>query len=195
MIGQAALLRNITEEKRLEERLRVLSSIDGLTGLLNRRILDETLDREVRRSVQHGNPLSVLMFDVDHFKKFNDTYGHDQGDRVLKAVAAKAKEGLRTVDSACRYGGEEFVLILVETPLSGAMIVAERIRKAIEEMRVDGLQVTVSIGVAEVVELGIDSPGVLIESADAALYASKHAGRNRVSRAQSEAMEQGDGTV
>ena len=185
-IGQAVVLRNITEEKQLEKKLLNLSSTDGLTGMYNRRKLDEVLEREVKRSAQHGNPLSILMFDVDHFKKFNDTYGHDQGDRVLMAVGAEAMAGVRTVDSACRYGGEEFVLILVETPAEGALVVAERLRKAIEDMRVDGLQVTISIGVAEVTELGIQTAPALIEAADGALYESKRAGRNCVHRARAE---------
>ena len=192
LIGQAALLRNITEEKRLEEKLRILSSIDGLTGLYNRRLLDEILEREVRRTAKHGNPLSILMFDVDHFKKFNDTYGHDQGDRVLQAVAAQAKAGVRTVDSACRYGGEEFLLVLVETPAEGAMVVGERIRLAIETMRVDDLQVTISIGVAEAATLGVATAQALVEAADGALYESKRGGRNRVTLMKPKAA---DGSV
>jgi diguanylate cyclase (GGDEF)-like protein/PAS domain S-box-containing protein len=186
-VGSAAVLRNITEEKQLEEKLRNLSSTDGLTGLKNRRMLDLTLEREVNRTTAHGNPLSILMFDVDHFKIFNDTHGHDQGDRVLQHVAAKAKEGVRTQDSACRYGGEEFIMILVETPLDGALIVAERIRKSIDEMRVDGLQVTISIGVAEANELGLDTAQALIEAADEAMYESKRGGRNRVTAARPKA--------
>lgn len=179
-IGSAALLRDITEEKRLEERLRRLSTTDGLTGLYNRRHLDETLAVEVERSRRYNNPLSILMFDVDHFKRFNDDYGHDQGDRVLRALALAMQDLLRKVDVPCRYGGEEFLAILPGTALAGAQIVAERLRSIIEEMEVDGLHVTISIGVAALPEIAVDDANSFIEAADQALYAAKRAGRNQV---------------
>ena len=125
-------------------------------------------------------PLSVLMFDVDHFKKFNDTHGHDQGDRVLQTVARLFHDHLRRHDIACRYGGEEFLGILPATPSSGAMAVAERIRRAIESAEVDGLRVTVSIGVACVPEMAAGTPSEMVELADAALYEAKRSGRNQV---------------
>ncbi|BAL23258.1 diguanylate cyclase with PAS/PAC sensor [Azoarcus sp. KH32C] len=184
VVGSAALLRDITEEKRLEEELRRLSTTDGLTGLYNRRHLDATLATEYVRSTRTGASLAVVMFDIDHFKKFNDTYGHDQGDRVLQAVARNFRDALRKYDLACRYGGEEFVGILPNTTLDGAFSVAERLRCDIEAAEVDGLKVTISLGVAAFPEISVAGPEGLIEAADAALYGSKEAGRNRTTRAE-----------
>jgi len=184
VVGSAALLRDITEEKRLEDELRRLSTTDGLTGLFNRRHLDETLDTEYHRARRTDNSLAVLMFDIDHFKKFNDTHGHDQGDRVLQAVARNFRDALRKYDLACRYGGEEFVGILPNTTLDGAASVAERLRKDIEQAEVEGLRVTISVGVAAFPEIGIASAQQLVEAADAALYRSKANGRNCTSRAE-----------
>jgi diguanylate cyclase (GGDEF)-like protein len=124
------------------------------------------------------------MFDIDHFKKFNDCHGHDQGDRVLKAFAVAARARVREdLDTVCRYGGEEFTVIARETSQEGAMVLAERIRVDIEAMMVDGLRVTTSIGVAGLCETGAATPGELIERADAALYEAKRGGRNRVAAA------------
>ncbi|MCB1956706.1 MAG: diguanylate cyclase [Rhodocyclaceae bacterium] len=189
VVGSAALLRDVTEEKRLEEELRRLSTTDGLTGLFNRRHLDATLETEWHRALRTHEPLSVLMFDVDHFKKFNDTHGHDQGDRVLQTVARLFHDGLRRHDVACRYGGEEFLGILPGTPSGGALAVAERIRQAIEGAEVDGLKVTISIGVACVPEMAAGSPQELIELADGALYVAKRNGRNQVRLAEGKADE------
>jgi len=183
VVGSAALLRDITEEKRLEEELRRLSTTDGLTSLYNRRHLDETLNTEYHRAVRTHSPLAVVMFDIDHFKKFNDTYGHDQGDRVLQAVAHNFRDALRKYDLACRYGGEEFVGILPNTTLEGAYCVAERLRADIEDSEVDGLKVTISLGVAAFPEIAIESADELVEAADRALYESKENGRNRTTRA------------
>jgi diguanylate cyclase (GGDEF)-like protein/PAS domain S-box-containing protein len=180
VIGSAALIRDITEEKRLEERLRRLSTTDGLTGLFNRRHLDESLALELERARRYNAPLSIVMFDVDHFKRFNDEHGHDQGDRVLQAIAQQLQEHSRKVDIPCRYGGEEFLAILPGTAQAGAIIVAERLRQSVEQMEVDGLTVTISIGVATVPEIDTDTPDVLIEAADGALYRAKRAGRNQV---------------
>ena len=183
VVGSAALLRDITEEKRLEDELRRLSTTDGLTGLYNRRHLDNTLDTEYHRAARTGTSLAVVMFDIDHFKKFNDTHGHDQGDRVLQAVACNFRDALRKYDLACRYGGEEFVGILPNTTLEGAFCVAERLRADIEAAEVDGLKVTISLGVAAFPEISVSAPEALIEAADAALYRSKAQGRNRTTRA------------
>ncbi len=180
VVGSAALIRDITEEKRLEERLRRLSTTDGLTGLFNRRHLDETLTTELERALRYNAPLSIMMFDVDHFKRFNDEHGHDQGDRVLQAIAQSLQEHVRKVDVPCRYGGEEFLAILPGTNQAGAIIVSERLRHAIEQMEVDGLKVTISIGVASVPELDVRSSATLVEAADSALYRAKRAGRNQV---------------
>jgi diguanylate cyclase (GGDEF)-like protein len=174
----------MTEEKRLEQRLRELSNTDPLTGLSNRRALDEALNQEFGLALEQGRDLVVMMFDIDHFKKFNDTYGHDQGDRVLKDFATVALSCVREdLDIFCRFGGEEFTLIARETSQEGGLILAERIRLAVAAMTVDGLHVTTSIGVAGIRESGASAPMQLIERADAALYEAKRAGRNRVAAA------------
>lgn len=179
--GAAVLLRDITEEKRLEAELTRLSTTDALTGLFNRRHLDEILGHEFNRAVRVGEaPLSVIMSDVDHFKKFNDTHGHDQGDRVLQAVAGAMRATVRQHDVACRYGGEEFLVILPRTPAAAARQVAERLRQAVEALVVDGLKVTASLGVATYPDQLVPSAEALVEAADAALYRAKGAGRNRV---------------
>lgn len=193
VVGSAALLRDITEEKRLEDELRRLSTTDGLTGLYNRRHLDETLSTEYHRAARTGSSLAVLMFDVDHFKKFNDTYGHDQGDRVLQAVAHNFRLALRKYDLACRYGGEEFVGILPNTTLEGAFSVAERLRHDIEDLEIDGLKVTISLGVAAFPEIIVATAEGLIEAADKALYRSKSLGRNCSTRAGTDPEDQPEG--
>jgi diguanylate cyclase (GGDEF)-like protein/PAS domain S-box-containing protein len=179
--GAAVLLRDVTEERRLEAELRRLSTTDALTGLFNRRHLDDTLRKEFNRAARdEAGPLSVIMSDVDHFKKFNDTHGHDQGDRVLKAVAQAMRDSIRQFDVPCRYGGEEFFMILPRTGTEGAVCVAERLRLAVESMVVDGLKVTISLGVATYPNQGAEGPDNLVEQADAALYRAKEGGRNRV---------------
>ncbi|MBF0462119.1 MAG: diguanylate cyclase [Magnetococcales bacterium] len=178
LIGKAALLRDITEEKQLEKQLRNLSNTDALTGLYNRRRLDEILVDEFGRARRYQQNLAVLMLDVDHFKRFNDEHGHDQGDRVLQAVAKVMQHSCREVDFPCRYGGEEFCFILPNTALGGAKRMAERLRSSVEAMRVDGLQVTASVGVAVYPLVG-QSPEALQKAADEALYQAKRAGRNR----------------
>ncbi len=184
LVGSAALLRDITEEKRLEEELRRLSNTDGLTALYNRRHLDESLQSELDRARRYELPLAVLMFDIDHFKNFNDTHGHDQGDRVLQAIATTLRGALRNQDYPCRYGGEEFAAILPNTPRAGAYSLAERLRKDVEQMAVDGLKVTISIGVATYPDHDVTEQARLIEAADAAMYDAKRSGRNRVCMAQ-----------
>lgn len=188
-VGSAALLRDVTEEKRLEEELRCLSTTDGLTGLFNRRHLDDTMTKEFPRSERTRAPLSVIMCDIDHFKRFNDEHGHDQGDRVLQAVAATIREGLRKYDVPCRYGGEEFLAILPSTASAGAAAVAERLRRDVETAVVDGLNVTISIGVATYPDVAVIGPEQLIEAADEALYQSKRNGRNRVTVAAGAAQD------
>lgn len=179
-VGSAALMRDVTEQKRLEEELRRQSVTDGLTGLFNRRYLDQSLDAEHARARRYHLNLSVLMLDVDHFKRFNDEHGHEMGDQVLKVIAATLKGALRNHDVACRYGGEEFFAILPSTPQSGAYAVAERLRKDVEDVVIEGLKVTVSIGVATFPNVGLDSPEALAQAADGALYQAKNSGRNRV---------------
>ncbi len=179
-VGTSALLRDVTEEKRLEEELRRLSITDGLTGLGNRRYLDSELKREVARALRYGTALSVMIFDIDHFKRLNDTYGHDRGDTVLKGVAERLRAVVRVSDIPCRYGGEEFVAIMPSTDAEGALTLGERLRVAIADTPIDGLEVTVTVGVAELGALGLKDGRRLLEAADEALYYGKRAGRNRV---------------
>ena len=179
------MVRRLREGRAELERLSVT---DELTGLANRRRLTAELERELRRSGRHGRPVSILMLDVDHFKHFNDTYGHPAGDAVLKRLASTVRECVRDVDTVARYGGEEFMVILPETPAAEAALVAERIRASAEEDRFtpEGesvpLNITVSIGYAWFPE-SAGTPDALIEAADQALYRSKESGRNRVTAA------------
>ncbi len=168
------------------EKLERLSITDGLTMLYNRRHIMEILTQEARRSLRQGYPLSVLMIDVDHFKTFNDTYGHLAGDEALKQVASKLIASTRDIDFVARYGGEEFLVVLRDTELDGAADVAERIRSRIEAEPItvgDAIAtVTVSIGAAALPEK-CDDPERVIENADAALYQAKRAGRNKIVQA------------
>ena len=168
-----------------------LSSLDGLTGISNRRQFDETLLREWRRLGRQGRPLSMLLCDVDYFKQFNDAYGHQVGDECLKAVARTLKDTLRRpADLVARYGGEEFAVILPDTEITGALQVAEAMRSAVEGLNIThsyskgASVVTISIGVASTTpsRTGSDS-SVLLKRADDALYRAKQAGRNRIAAA------------
>jgi diguanylate cyclase (GGDEF)-like protein/PAS domain S-box-containing protein len=180
-IGSAALIRDITAEKKLEEELRDLSQTDGLTGLFNRRRMDELLRDEFDRASRYKLEFGFLLFDVDHFKKFNDTYGHDQGDRVLQSIAVVMNDHFRNVDYCCRYGGEEFCVILPNTVSPGIFDAADRFRKKVENMRVDGLQVTISIGIAIYPHSGFTkNTEEIVKAADSAMYKAKKSGRNRV---------------
>ena len=181
-IGSAAMIRDITQEKKLEQQLRLLSTTDALTGLYNRRRFDDVLLEEWKRAKRYQQYLTLLLFDVDHFKRFNDQYGHDQGDRVLQAIGRVMQTLFRDVDHPCRYGGEEFVVILPSTGFQGAALVAERLRLSMENLEIDGLKVTISIGVAVHPGVGQD-PAEMVKQADNALYAAKQGGRNRVSYA------------
>lgn len=163
-------------------KLERLSVTDSLTELYNRRYLMDRLTAEVGRSSRHNHHFSVLMVDVDHFKRYNDACGHQAGDEVLIRVAGVLREAIREVDTAARYGGEEFVVLLPETGVGGAGEVAERIRARVAGEPFSGGQVTLSIGVAEFPDHGNTSESV-IASADSALYDAKSAGRNRVERA------------
>lgn len=167
----------------LRETLRHQSIRDPLTGLFNRRHLIEMLDHECARTERSGLTSSMLMVDIDHFKRFNDTHGHEAGDSVMTLVSATLQKGIRKSDLACRYGGEEFAILLPETSLAAAGIVGEKIRLAIRAMTpnhrgVSLEPVTISIGLAEHV-IGA-RPAQLIEDADQALYAAKRAGRDRL---------------
>ena len=163
------------------EELERLSVTDGLTGLTNHRALMQRLHEEALRSRRNKHPFCVIMADVDHFKQYNDEYGHPQGDIVLKQVAQILQQSTRTVDCVARYGGEEFAILLTETSTAGALEVAERIRARVEVTTFPGRRVTLSIGVAEFPKNDDDPQGV-VAVADAALYVAKRAGRNQVAR-------------
>ncbi|MBH9577935.1 diguanylate cyclase [Inhella proteolytica] len=176
--------------KQQSDQLRRLAFIDGLTGLHNRRALDERLNAELRHAARTAQPLALAMIDVDFFKAYNDHYGHQAGDDALRAVAQALQRGmLRPVDLAARYGGEEFVCLLPETEAPGALAVAERLRAAVQALALPHARssvaevLTVSIGVAAwLASAGrpMLTPDTLLQAADAALYDAKHGGRNRV---------------
>ena len=172
------------------ERLEELANIDGMTGLLNRRQFLDLAGHEWARAARYQRQLSVLMLDIDHFKSVNDRFGHDTGDRAICHVAAICGESKRATDLAARVGGEEFAILLPETGLEGAMVIAERIRARIEANAVPSegapLRLTASIGVAEI---GPDTADILalMKKADRMLYGAKHGGRNMVITALAQA--------
>ncbi len=170
--------------KRSNELLLELSNTDHLTGLFNRRFLMEALDKEVQRARRKDGQVALLLLDIDHFKRVNDTHGHLQGDVVLQKVALHIQKELRSYDVAARYGGEEFVAVLPDTSLKEAFNVADRIRLSVQGMRFAGSlsneQVTVSLGVALFPSPCFDDIDGLLRSADEALYQAKERGRNRV---------------
>jgi len=179
---------------RLREALRTQSVRDALTGLYNRRYLEEVLDREVRRAARAQQTLGILMIDLDHFKSFNDTYGHNAGDMVLRETAASLIRGIRAEDFVCRFGGEEFVVILPTADLDTSRVRAERLRFKMRELTLmhQGKSlgmVTISVGVATFPEHGM-SPKELMAAADAALYEAKRCGRDQVVVASSRAVEE-----
>ncbi|HEX6641983.1 MAG TPA: GGDEF domain-containing protein [Thermoanaerobaculia bacterium] len=164
-----------------------VSSRDALTGLYNRWFVLEKIDSEMNRALRHGSPMSLLMLDIDHFKRVNDTWGHGAGDQVLQAIGKLLRDSCRVYDVPGRYGGEEFCIVLPETKPGNTGVVAERIRSRMEATALPcgdtSISVTTSIGIA-----GLDTseaheilnPAALIERADRALYSAKNRGRNRV---------------
>jgi diguanylate cyclase (GGDEF)-like protein len=164
-----------------------ISARDALTGLYNRWYVMEKIDSEMNRSLRHRSPVSLIMLDIDHFKRVNDSFGHSAGDRVLRSVGQVLRDSCRVYDVAGRYGGEEFCVVLPETRVGNTTVVAERIRERLAASRFevgsDSVVVTASMGIA-----GVDSteseaalsPAMLIDRADQALYSAKHHGRNRV---------------
>ena len=175
---------------RAESELVLLARTDGLTGLNNRRTFGEVLDREWRRARRAHSVFSLLFVDVDRFKAYNDTYGHQAGDDALAAVARCIGENIRRpVDTAARYGGEEFVVLLPDTPQTGAVQIAERIRAAIDDLALEHAgseygRVTASIGLATWTPDQDDEPSAVIREADEALYYAKLTGRNKVAASQ-----------
>lgn len=179
-LAEAAMLLDETMEQALL--LEESNRRDALTGLYNRKFFDEQITQEKNSARRYHWPLTLALIDIDHFKIVNDTHGHPGGDAVLRALAKNLQGMMRASDSLCRYGGEEFALILPHVDLATGRVLLERLRMAVESMRVDVGQgalvsVTISIGIAAF-HTGI-TPGQLVAQADAALYQSKHAGRNR----------------
>lgn len=173
----------------LREKLERQSIRDGLTGMFNRSFMEVALERELHRAGRQRRELAVMMVDIDHFKQFNDTFGHEAGDVVLREVAENLRLGVRSEDIACRFGGEEFVVILPEISTGAALERAELLRQKVEELvlRYHGQplrQVTISIGVA-IYPQNAESPDELLRWADRAMYTAKHRGRNRVVQADS----------
>ena len=166
-------------EAAFTERQYAYAKRDSLTGVFNKRHLLEQLDSEFSFARRHNRPLAVAMVDLDYFKKVNDTYGHPVGDQVLVAVSQALAEGLRDHDMIARFGGEEFALVMRATDVAGAAVVAERIRRAVSTLVIEGVRVTCSVGFASWPEITTESAGGLVEAADLALYDAKRGGRNR----------------
>lgn len=190
LIAVVETLRDITLQKQAQTDLELLAALDGLTGMANRRSFDRRLDEEAKRAARDRLPLSLLMIDIDCFKAYNDTYGHQKGDECLKAVAeAIGKAVGRASDFAARYGGEEFAIIMPNTPRSGAMLVAEHVRRAVESLGIPHINslasdhITLSVGgvSARIAEARSDR---LIACADESLYKAKRAGRNQTAVAE-----------
>jgi two-component system cell cycle response regulator len=184
-------VRTQVKKKRYTERLRdnVQMSIemaitDALTGLYNRRYMESHVGTLVEQAASRGKPLTVLVLDIDYFKSINDNHGHDAGDDVLREFALRIRKSIRGIDLACRFGGEEFVVVMPETDLAVATMVAERLRRRIAtepftiQQGARALEVTISIGIAA---LGAgDTAAAVLKRADQALYRAKRDGRNRV---------------
>ncbi|MBN1115343.1 MAG: diguanylate cyclase [Oligoflexia bacterium] len=171
--------------KEANEQLERLSLTDPLTGLWNRRYLEETLKNEGERAERYKKPLSVIMIDADDFKHFNDTNGHITGDKLLKSFAEIFRNEIRTTDFAARYGGEEFLILLPETGIEGCMDLAERIRKKVHNINIGERNkqplgiISISAGISSYPQI-VSNPGDLVKDADKALYAAKNGGKNRL---------------
>jgi diguanylate cyclase (GGDEF)-like protein len=182
-IAFAQLATVALDQARLKVSLEVMASIDPLTNLLNRRAIQEVINREYAYAKRSAKPFSMILFDLDRFKMLNDNYGHDIGDRILLGISEVAKQTLRTSDWLSRWGGEEFLAILPDTDENGALMIAERLRDAIEKFSIkfntQKIRTTASIGIASYPRDG-DTSDFLIKAADAALYEAKKFGRNLV---------------
>jgi diguanylate cyclase (GGDEF)-like protein len=174
------------ELQKANEKLSEMAFRDGLTGLFNHRFFQEQMDKEVSRAIRYQRALALIMFDIDHFKKFNDQYGHPVGDQVLKQTAGTVLNTVRQSDLVARYGGEEFAIILPETDMKGVVILAERIRQHVAKIHLDvnGQQVSITISLGVTIwEPGTPASdkALMIGAADKALYQSKKKGRNTTS--------------
>ncbi len=186
LIAVVETLRDMTEQKLAELQLKNLATQDGLTGVPNRRTLDEKLQSEWARAQRSATPITFMLADVDYFKRYNDTYGHQQGDECLRAVAGAISTAVyRPADMAARYGGEDFAVIMPSTEQIGGHAVAERICAAVRSLGIPHRasdvtdHVTLSIGVATTVPQPGSAPATLVAAADEALYRAKRTGRNR----------------
>ena len=183
-------------EAEYHEEIYRLMIIDALTEIHNKRYLVESMERELSRTLRYHRPLSVMLFDIDHFKKVNDDWGHLAGDSILRELAARVKEVVRKDELFARYGGEEFCVLLPETPLDQALLLAERIRAVVAErsFKFEDEQhpVTISLGVACTVGKEIRTVDGLLKAADDALYQAKETGRNRVCYQASDAADATD---
>ena len=179
-VHAAPYLQNALLHKRIEQ----MAAMDGLTGIMNRRFGMRRLQEEFSKAIRKGDPLSVIMFDIDHFKLVNDTYGHAAGDAVLQSVASTLEENIRAGEVACRYGGEEFLLVSADCGIEAAVALAERLRNVIESTKVswegETLSVTISVGVAAWPLIKTSFAKELVRAADEALYVAKDEGRNLV---------------
>lgn len=188
-----ARVRSAYRTKYLLELLEQKAQIDGLTGLYNRAFFDARIKEEMERARRYRHSLALVIFDVDRFKRLNDTYGHSFGDVVLAEVAETARLIARQTDVVARYGGEEFVITLPEQNLEGAAQMAERVREGIEELQLrhngEKITVTASFGVASTIEVGYESIPELVNTADRMLYAAKEGGRNRVCMASKDKLQ------
>lgn len=197
-VGSVGFFHDLTRQRALENELRRLSVTDGLTGLANRRHFHNMLSTEVARSQRYGRPLSLICLDLDHFKPFNDNFGHQEGDTILRLVADCARNHLRAQDHAFRFGGDEFMLLLVETPRQDGLAAAERFRcffntrwpQALAGPSKQLKPVTLSLGVAQYV--AGEHVESLIMRADLAMYEAKRAGGDRVILAQESISQQQD---
>jgi diguanylate cyclase (GGDEF)-like protein/PAS domain S-box-containing protein len=180
-------IEDITERKMAEEQLKFIASMDGLTGIANRRHFDTTLDLEWRRAMRSVSPVSLIMIDIDFYKNYNDSYGHLAGDSCLQKIAHTIRDSLRRAGNfAARFGGEEFTVILPDTNAKEAYVFAESLREKIENLNIEhkdsivGSNVTVSLGVSSLIPDKNRTRDELISLADKALYKAKQGGRNRV---------------
>ncbi len=182
-----ARVRSFLKLKQANDKLKMISLTDGLTGVSNRRYFDETLNREWRRMARVSRPLCLMMIDIDFFKKYNDTYGHQKGDKCLKIVANQIRVAMkRAGDFVARYGGEEFAAVLPEMEIERAAVQGRKIQKAVSDLQISHTaskindHITVSIGIASMLPAEDAQEDELIARADKALYRAKEDGRNRV---------------
>jgi len=179
LIAGIEIVRDITKHKQAEKELEILATTDKLTGAYNRTKFKEIIEREIEMVKRFNTPLSMIIFDIDHFKEVNDRYGHDVGDYVLQTIADIVRENIRKIDYFVRWGGEEFMILSSETNLDKAHALAERIRKIIEKHKFKTVrQVTVSFGVTQFKKR--DTENNFIKRADDTMYKAKKEGRNRV---------------